>query len=978
MHTVWAQQYNFRNWTIADGLPQSDITDLLQDNRMRIWVATRGGISLFDGSSFRTYNRQQGLASNNVSTLFQDSRNQLWIGSADNGLTKYDGQNFSTFGSSQGLPATAIHSITENNLGQLLVATDSGVYRLQQNRFIKHDKLPPQPYLALHTDALGTVWAGSKENGLYKISGSEVQHYKSLQYKLPSNTITAIYSERTDGKLWIGTSGGPAYLEDKTIAQLPLPPSVTHPLVSDFTQDAYGKILVALQQDGLLSVDQEQVQHLTRANGLSSNHISALLLDSEKNTWIGTSGYGLQQRRAQWFMHYFTIGDIQEPHITALAQDTKGTVWFGTANGEAAYMQNGRQTTLDANVWPPGTILYSMWVISPENVWVSTSRGVWNLRPRQAKHYTTANGLPADEVYFVAADARNNVWFATAGGVASLQNGEIKRTIVSDDPETGKAYHIYRDKQNRLWFGTEKGVYLLTQNKLHKVPALQKHAFTEVRAITEDGNGWLYFGGYNYGLLGYHQPTGETKLFNADSGLPGEGIKSLYADRDNNLWIATNRNVLKADLAYFHDTRKLKYREYNGQNGFSGLEVSYNGITQTPDGRVWFGTIKGLTQYIPELDRINKAAPQLRLTDIRLFMRPTDWQQLGYRIDQASGLPVNLRLPHSKDHITFYYHGICLSDPARVRYRYMLEGHDQQWSETSEQPYATYANLGPGTYTFKLKARNNDGYWTQQPLTYTFSVVPPVWRREWFIALLLLLVTGSLISVVRLRERSLVKMNTLLDMRVKHRTRMLERKHREKELLLQEVHHRVKNNLQIVISLLNLQARHVQDPIALEAMQALRSRVRSMALLHERLYRHNNLEHINLENYFREICESLYASYGITEEKVNLHISVPPINVDIDTAITLGLVVNELISNTLKYAFPDGRDGRLGIDLEHLRGDTYQLIVWDNGVGTPEVRDQQQSFGLKLVSSLIKKLDGEINFENINGTKTILHFVLPS
>jgi two-component sensor histidine kinase len=253
-----------------------------------------------------------------------------------------------------------------------------------------------------------------------------------------------------------------------------------------------------------------------------------------------------------------------------------------------------------------------------------------------------------------------------------------------------------------------------------------------------------------------------------------------------------------------------------------------------------------------------------------------------------------------------------------------------------------------------------------------------VWRREWFIGILLLLVTGVVISVVRLREQSLVKMNALLEMRVKHRTRMLERKHREKELLLQEVHHRVKNNLQIVISLLNLQARHVKDPATKDVMQAIRSRVRSMALLHERLYRHNNLEHIDLEDYIREICESLYAAYGVSEENVTLYLNIPDITIDLDSAITLGLIVNELISNSLKYAFPEATTGKLGIELFQMEKDHYQLMVWDNGIGSTNELNQQQSFGLQLVSSLTKKLGGEIKHENINGTKTILFFVLPS
>lgn len=973
-----AQQYNFRNWTLADGLPQSKVNDILQDHRMQIWVATRGGVSRFDGNTFHTYNRQQGLASNNTTCLLQDSQKNIWIGSSDKGITRFDGARFTIYDTRAGLPAGGVTGITEDNLGKVWAATDSGIYTLNGQKFLLSTDFPKQAYQVIVSDAKGVLWAGSKTNGIYKLEAGKVRHFTTGQHKLPSSTITAIYIEPATDKVWIGTTGGAAFFDGNTFSLVQIPASVKEPAVSDFVKDAYGHMLIGLQEDGILKISNKGIEHLTKANGLSSLQINALLSDKEENVWIGTNGYGLQQCKAQWFLHYFELGNFKDPHITALAQDTKGRIWLGTNNGDAAYMQNGKLTLLEAKVWPAGTELYSMWIRSEKDVWVTTSSGVWNLTPDRARQYTTAHGLPSNTVHFVVADAQNNLWFATANGVAYLQGNRFIPVKASDNIPVGKAYHLYRDHHDRIWAGTEKGIYHIKKNKLHPVTLLPGKAFGEVISITEDKSGWLYFGGYNYGLLAYNEKDDNVKLFTTADGLPNDGIKTLYTDRDNNLWVGTNSSMLKIDLPYLHQTQKLKFRTYSGQNGFRGFEVSNNGITQTPDGKIWFATARGLTQYNPELDRINKAAPELYLTDIKLFMRPTKWQELGYKTDSETGLPVNLRLPYDRNHLTFDFHGICLSAPSQVKYRYMLTGQDQQWSDMSGQPFATYANLEPGTYTFKLKARNNDGYWTPQPLTYTFTIVPPVWRREWFIGVLLLIVTGTIISIVRIREQSLRKMKTLLEMRVKHRTRLLERKHREKELLLQEVHHRVKNNLQIVISLLNLQARHVKDPLAQEVMQAIKSRVRSMALLHERLYRHDNLERIDLEDYFREICETLYAAYGISEEKVTLQLNIPPTNIDLDSAITLGLIVNELVSNSLKYAFPGSSTGKLGIDLQKLENNRYQLTVWDNGIGSPKELGQHQSFGLQLVSSLSKKINGEIQTDSNNGTKTILFFALPS
>jgi two-component sensor histidine kinase len=544
---------------------------------------------------------------------------------------------------------------------------------------------------------------------------------------------------------------------------------------------------------------------------------------------------------------------------------------------------------------------------------------------------------------------------------------------------TGQVYVLHRDAEGRIWLGTEKGIFRYENGTVKAPASLSESGFREVHTIAEDEDGTLYFGGFNYGILSWHDKWKAPKVYNSRNGLPNEGIKSLYVDNTNHLWVGTSRGVLKVQLDELHDRGRLIIRAYANQDGFRGLEVSSRGITQTPDGTIWFATAKGLTMYLPEMDRRNRIYPNTMLTDILLFLKPTDWQGLGYRTDSATGLPLNLRLPHNQNHLTFDFHGISLTAPDRVRYRYRLKGHDDHWSAVTDQSFATYASLDPGTYTFQLLASNSDGFWTPSPLTYTFSIVPPVWRREWFIVLLVLLVTGATISIVRLRERSLVKLNTLLEHKVLYRTQLLEEKNREKETLLKEIHHRVKNNLQIILSMLNLQARHVKDPKALEVMHAIRGRVRSMAILHERLYQHEDLASIDLHAYMEDICDSLSATYGTNERQIRLSLDVPHLMVEADTALSLGLIVNELVSNSIKYAFPD-RKGHIHITLKPMGKNSYTLTVQDDGVGLPkdfETR-RKKSFGLQLVSSLARKLGGKIEFKNNNGTNSILYFVLAS
>lgn len=975
LHTH-AQQFNFRNWSLEQGLPQSQVNDILQDNKGQLWVATLGGLSRFDGSAFHTYTKRDGMSSNSIRCLLLDSRQRIWIGTTDRGLMVLNGDSFDVYDQEAGLPPGGVHSIAEDNQGIIWAATDSGVYSLTKDRFVRHTGLPPVRYNDLLFTATNELWAGSNSQGVYRINAKGTSNYTAANSALNDNSINAL-DQSPDGTIWIGTASGAATFKVNKLEDFELPAGIESPNVKDFTTDNYGHQWLSLHLNGVLKYDGQEFQHLTRYSGLRTDRVNCITTDREGNIWIGTTGHGLMQYRNPWFVHFFDMGQVKEPVISALAQDTKGRVWLGTDDGYAAFMEGGILNWLQTDIWPKGTTLHSMWVANENDVWVCTSNGLYRLGPGKVVHYGTAQGLPSAEVYQALPMPTGDLLLATAAGLAIQPVNQQYIKTVHQPQFTGKVYALHRDSRDRIWIGAEKGVFRYENSKLTAAKGLGNTDFREVFTITEDELGTLYFGGFNYGIMAWHDKWKAPKVYNSSNGLPNEGIKSLYVDNTNHLWVGTSRGVLKVQLDQLHNQGRLSIRSYANQEGFRGLEVSNRGITQTPDGTVWFATAKGLTMYLPEMDRRNQVYPNTLITNIMLFQKPTDWTSMGYIIDSATGLPVNLRLPHNRNHLTFDFHGISLTAPDRVRYRYRLKGHDEQWSAVTDYSFATYASLDPGSYTFQLLAANSDGYWTPSPLTYTFTIVPPVWRREWFIVLMVLVATGGAISVVRLRERSLVKLNTLLEQKVQHRTQLLEEKNREKEILLKEIHHRVKNNLQIIMSMLNLQTRRVQDPKALEVMQAVRGRVRSMAILHERLYQHEDLASIDLNAYMEAICEGLGATYGIRERHIKIKLDIPAIMVEADTALSLGLIVNELVSNSIKYAFPD-RYGQVAIYLRSEQQDAYTLTVHDDGIGLPTDFEERRkkSFGLQLVSSLAKKLGGHIEYLNNNGTKAILYFVL--
>jgi two-component sensor histidine kinase len=202
---------------------------------------------------------------------------------------------------------------------------------------------------------------------------------------------------------------------------------------------------------------------------------------------------------------------------------------------------------------------------------------------------------------------------------------------------------------------------------------------------------------------------------------------------------------------------------------------------------------------------------------------------------------------------------------------------------------------------------------------------------------------------------------------------------RGKEVMLKEIHHRVKNNMQVISSLLGLQSGYIKDKGVLELFKESQNRVRSMALIHERLYRSEDLARIDFDGYIRGLVMHLFSSYGINPEVIKLDMDIRGISLDINKAIPCGLILNELVSNSIKHAFPDGRGGEIGIVMHPINGDEVELIVSDDGIGFPEGVDfrDTETLGLELVNMLTRQLAGEIELDKNGGTRFKIIFPLP-
>jgi len=296
------------------------------------------------------------------------------------------------------------------------------------------------------------------------------------------------------------------------------------------------------------------------------------------------------------------------------------------------------------------------------------------------------------------------------------------------------------------------------------------------------------------------------------------------------------------------------------------------------------------------------------------------------------------------------------SNSQKNQYAYKLEGFEDNWNYIGTRRHITFTNLNPGKYTLKLKGTNNDGVWGQKEKSLKINIPPPFWRTTGFYILFGLLFFGLGVLILKFRVKQV---------KLQAEKRVLYQKNEEKNTMLKEIHHRIKNNLQVVNSLLSLQSREIDDEKVVAMFKDTRKRVLSMAMLHERMYGSDDLQFIDIHQHFKTLIENLVKSYAV-DKKIKLEISVKDVEMGISTLTPLGLLLIEVITNSLKYAFTTKKEGTIKVSLKQLNG-KYELIVGDDGTGYIP-KKESTGLGTKLIQIFSKQLNGSIEKLNSSGT----------
>lgn len=938
---------------MEDGVAQSQVYSVIQDQRGILWFGTQGGgLTCYDGVRFKTFTERDGLLNNTVNQIKEDKKGNLWIATKA-GLSYYDGVRFQSFQ----LPKKQNLQITHFDIdskGILWLATNVGVYMFDGKHFsnvFSELKLKEQIINTILVAEDNRIFFGG-ESGLFclKVEKSQLlinDYSKKSRYML--NSIASLKMDQ-NGTLWIGTYGDGMYgFNGKTFYRIDLKLELYQTSVLDIYEDKNQNLWLATLQKGVFRYNPKSgnFQQFNEADGLSSRHIRNIIQDNTGNFWFGTSGGGVCNYLGRQFTTYNRSSGLFGKLVYTIFQDASGSHWLGTEKGVSVF-KNGKIFNYNAsNGFKDIGVKAIAQNKAGELFFGTEGLGLFVLRDSVFKKLEF---LKTTHVRGLVCDQNNALWVATAGlGLYRLEFAndgiQVKNFNVTNGLLSNRLTSLIQDKNGDLWYGTEKfGVACIALNGKTKLRFTQKNGLhsNEIVSVAEDPKGNIWLGTLGAGIHCIERAS-NNKLhhFGYDEGLTSTIAYLLSFDKKGNVFVGSEKGLDYLILKNGFTINKVKH--YSKGDGFSGVETCRNAVLRDKEGTLWFGTINGVIRFYPSSQRKNTQAPILRLTDIKLFYESLS--KTPYYKSLGSWQQVQkLELPYNQNHLTFEFFGVNLSNSDAVRYRWKLEGFDEKWSPPSTERSILYSNLNPGNYRFLVKACNEDQEWSKQPYVVEFSIATPFWYQWWFI---LLSISSGIFAVyffVRKRVQHIQQEATEAQNKLQL----------EKELVeLEQKALRLQMNPHFIFNAMN----SIQSQIGVGKDKEARYYLAKFSRLMRQILDHSRMTTIALQAEIATLENYLLIEQFCNGNRFDYEILVPE-NLETDFIQIPPMILQPFVENAIKHGFRQleetGRRGKIEIRFQAQSG-YLECVVSDNGIGRKKASTiQQQSPTAKHISAALE------------------------
>jgi ligand-binding sensor domain-containing protein/signal transduction histidine kinase len=933
-------EFGLQVWLTENGLPQNTVQAITQTRDGYLWVGTQEGLARFNSINFTVFDKDNTpqMKSNDVRALLEDRSGALWIATSY-GLVRIQNGAFASFTTSEGLPDNSIAALAQGLDGTIWVGTANGLARLNDNSIAVVSSVK-EDIQTLMVGSSGDLLAGSSR-GVWRVqaNGSVLQNpWKELD----GQSVSSIAEDKA-GRLWFGTDDGLIANDHGRIIVFTTNQGLPDNHVNHVSVDKEGCVWSSTS-NGLARLKFESSSSIKVVEGLSSNLILTSFEDREGSLWIGTEAGGLNLLRDKKFTTYTTKQGLAGDLIKAVYQDKSGAMWIGTSGAGLSVLKDGKVTNYTTKEGLISNVVLSLYGDDKGTVWIGTPDGLNRLSGEKFETFTVAEGLSSDQIRSLYVDRSGAVWIGTRNGLNRIKDSEFTIFTTKDGLANDFIGAIFEDSNNTLWVGTRAGLSEFKSGKFTNFTTKDGLSSDVITSLHEDStrNIWI---GTNGGGLNRLQ-NGRVTSYTTRNGLLDNVIYRILEDGQQNLWLSSPKGISKVSLLELNDGNRetVSATSYGTSDGMLTRECSGGGYPagwRGNDGKLWFSTIKGVAMIDPANTQFNKEAPPVSIEQILV----------DDHLVTANG---NVQLSPATTRLDFYYTALSFVAPDKVRFKYKLEGFDPDWVDAGNKRSASYTNLRPGSYTFRVLAANNDGVWNEQGAAFQFYQRPHFYQTYWFYGLLVLLLALLIWSVYQLRVRTL---KTQFDAVLVERTR-----------IAREIHDNLAQELLGISVQLEVVARTM--PPGAEVAKNHLDRVRLLirhGIAEARRYvwdlRSQALDNSDLPTALKETAQRL-----TLDSAVDAQVQVGGMFRQLPREVEDNLlrIAQEAINNAVTHARPEHVIVNLTFDINRV-----QLSVRDDGKGfDPAVGDKNGHFGLIGMRERAGRIGGKLNIVSSTETGT--------
>ncbi|MEO6456619.1 MAG: two-component regulator propeller domain-containing protein, partial [Ginsengibacter sp.] len=1059
------------------GLSQSNVISILQDSRGFMWFGTRDGLNKYDGYKFTVYKNdpknKNSISNSYIPEIIESKNGDLWIATWGGGLNKFDRKkgifiSYKNDAKNQNsISGNFITSLKEDNNGNIWVGTESAgldMYERGKGVFV-HYKFDSNNIRSLSDDFIKTIyedkekklWIGTKHGGLNLFNTNNktftrFKHEDNVATSLSFDEVNTIFEDKKQ-QLWIGTNGGGVdlfnpknnefrhYKNDSRNSN-----SLSRNQVRVVNEDDENNIWIGTENGGLsilnpaTGIFNTYVYDEIDNTSLSNNSIYSICKDAKGNMWLGTFSGGISfiNRDNQFvhFKHTSLNNSLSDNKILCIYEDSKKNIWIGTDGGGVNlfdpvtgnfthYLHNpANQNSICGNY------VLNICEDSQNNLWIGTwgdGVTVYNKEKNTYRHFkndpANLNSLSSNNAWSIYEDKDKNIWIGTYGGGLNRYNAAnssfIRYKYAENNSATGinsnNINSFYDDSNGHLWIGTESGGL----NMLDKKTATFKHylhddnnkntiASNIVGHVYQDEKGilWIATGS---GLSAMNIKTNVIKNYTIEDGLPGNNIFGILGDDKGNLWISTNKGISGFNPA------TGTFKNYGIVDGLQGNEFKDQAFCKSSSGAFYFGGNNGFNVFYPGRIKAPAFDPPLVLTGFRIFNKevPVASDSINSPLKKDITETKSITLPYSSSVIDFEFASLNYTNDGKKRYAYMLEGFDKTWNESSDKRSASYTNLDPGRYIFKVKGLNNSGQWSSHILNLELIITPPFWLTWWFKMLVAITVVGGCIVFYKIRIRTIKAQKRMLEKQVEERTKQLvhstqeeqkarieaekarqdsELANQAKSVFLATMSHEIRTPMNGVIGMSSLLAETTLTDQQRDYTNTITTCGESLLNVINDILDFSKIESGNMELEqedfnLRACIEDVLDIFGTKAAGIGIDL-VYQIDNDVPLQIVgddlrLRQIITNLVSNAMKFT----QKGEVFVGVHLIKSDelanlTLQFEVRDTGIGIPPDKlnrlfkafSQVDSsttrkyggtgLGLAISEKLVKLMEGEVQVES--------------